>query len=161
MGATLHEPKTESSILTRLFDLRGADLVPESAAFLLSIEFDVADVERMDHLSNLAQSGSLTPDEEAELDAYLEVGGFLTILHARARKAPSGLTRNRSKSITSSQSSMGACRAPTTSRWRAFTATASRGPISPASIPQLERSFPYSIRAGMIGQRTSLGTACT
>ena len=56
------------------------------ADFLLSIDFDSNDMERMNRLAQRAQEGDLTPSETAELDSYLHVGSLLSILQSRARQ---------------------------------------------------------------------------
>ena len=77
---------TEASILSRLMDLRVANLTPAAAEFLLSIQFPDDDIARMNHLSDLAQEGFLSADQQAELDSYIHVGNLLATMQARARK---------------------------------------------------------------------------
>jgi hypothetical protein len=56
----------------------------ELARAVVALEFPASDHARVEALSQKAQQGALTPDEEAELDWYLNVNSFLTILKAKA-----------------------------------------------------------------------------
>ena len=58
------------------------------AEYLLSIDFEAGDIERMNLLSERARSGILTEEGAAELDSYLHVGSLLSILQSRARRFP-------------------------------------------------------------------------
>lgn len=55
------------------------------ARYLLSLDFEPEDVDRMNLLAERARGGGLSADEEAELDSYLHVGNLLTILQSRSR----------------------------------------------------------------------------
>ena len=78
-------PNTEAAILGRLLQARHSNS-REVADFLLSIDFDGNDLERMNLLAERAREGKLTPEESAELDSYLHVGSLLSILQSRARR---------------------------------------------------------------------------
>jgi hypothetical protein len=56
------------------------------AEYLLSIDFETGDIDRMNVLSERAREGTLTGEETAELDSYLHVGSLLAILQSRARR---------------------------------------------------------------------------
>lgn len=71
MGASLAIPNSEASILSRLLDLRTADLTPAVAEFLLTIRFPDEDIARMNCLSGPAQTGMLMADQQTELDSYI------------------------------------------------------------------------------------------
>lgn len=76
---------TEAAILTRV--LQAPDrLSRDVAEYLLSIDFQTADLERMNHLSERAREGNLTAEESLELDSYMHVGSLLSILHFTARR---------------------------------------------------------------------------
>ena len=85
MSSQTVTPNTEAAILARLIQTR-EDISPDVAEFLLSIDFETNDIERMNFLSELARKGSLTSQEKAELDSYLHVGSLLSILQSRARR---------------------------------------------------------------------------
>ena len=86
MSASLAVPNTEASILSRLLDLRAANLTPAAAEFLLTIRFPDDDIACMNRLSDLAQQGELGADQQAELDSYIHVGNLLALMQSRARR---------------------------------------------------------------------------
>ena len=61
------------------------DLSGELARYLLSLDFPASDHARFAELSDRAQQGILSPEERAELEEYLEVNDFLTIVQSKAR----------------------------------------------------------------------------
>jgi len=77
---------SEASILARLLDLRAANLTPSAAEFLLTIQFPDDDVARMNRLADLAQEGTLSTDQQVELDSYIHVSNLLALMQSRARK---------------------------------------------------------------------------
>lgn len=46
------------------------DFSPVATREILSLQFDAADTQRMNQLSLKAQEGSLTADEQAEIESY-------------------------------------------------------------------------------------------
>ena len=76
---------TEAAILGRLLQSR-ENMSRDVAEYLLSIDFEAADVDRMNLLSERARAGTLTEEETAELDSYLHVGSLLAILQSRSRR---------------------------------------------------------------------------
>ena len=78
---------TEAAILNRVIDPQRPDLVPEAARFLLQLDFNAADHERMADLSNKANAGLLSEDEGKELDAYIFLNDFFAILQSKARQS--------------------------------------------------------------------------
>lgn len=69
----------ESSILDRLL------VAAESAQAVLSIRFSASDEERMRHLMERNNQGSISEEERAEMEAFRRIGSFLAIAHAKAR----------------------------------------------------------------------------
>jgi len=55
------------------------------ARYLLSLDFEPEDVDRMNLLAERAREGELSAEEEAELDSYLHVGNLLTIMQSKSR----------------------------------------------------------------------------
>ena len=55
------------------------------AEYLLSIDFETGDIDRMNLPSERARQGTLTGEETAELDTYLHAGSLLAILQSRTR----------------------------------------------------------------------------
>ena len=85
MSSTPAAPNTEAAILSRLIRMHREPPRP-AAEYLLSLQFEDADVERMSTLSALAQEGALSPAEEAELDSYIQVGNLLAVIQSKARR---------------------------------------------------------------------------
>lgn len=62
-----------------------ADLSEDLSRYLLTLDFPAADHARYAELAEKAQNGDLSPEEAAELDDFLDVNDFLTIVQAKAR----------------------------------------------------------------------------
>jgi hypothetical protein len=80
-------------IFGRLLDSGDGALSPDTARYLLTLEFRQEDRERMHALSLKAQEGTLTPEEKVEIDSYERVGHLLSILKSKARRALKGRRR--------------------------------------------------------------------
>ena len=85
MGSQLLNPNLEAAIWARLFQAQPGGLSSEAAEYLLSIGFEEGDRRRMQQLAEGSESGTLTEDEQAELDSYLHVGNLLAVMQSRAR----------------------------------------------------------------------------
>jgi hypothetical protein len=77
----------ESDLLDRVLDPLQAALSEDLARAVLELDFPPADHARCEALSLKAQQGTLSPDEEAELDRYIDVNDFLILLKAKASMA--------------------------------------------------------------------------
>ena len=75
----------ESVILSRILDPSKGDIPPDLARYMLELQFTAADQERMAFLSAKAQEGTLTSEEDDELEGYLNVNDFLSIMQSKAR----------------------------------------------------------------------------
>ena len=75
----------DASIVGRLIKPDRGEFSPETARELLSLRFDDDDKARMHQLSLKAQDGSLTPDEQGEMESYRRVGYLLGVLWSKAR----------------------------------------------------------------------------
>ena len=64
-----------------------SELTPEVARTILLWGFPEADQTRLEELSAKARTASLSAEESRELDWYLLLGDFLTILQSKARMA--------------------------------------------------------------------------
>ena len=84
MGLQIQQRNTEAAILARLIQSR-TEMDSHVARYLLSLDFEPEDVDRMNLLAERAREGGLSADEEAELDSYLHVGNLLTIMQSRSR----------------------------------------------------------------------------
>jgi len=69
----------EVSILERLL------VSPDSAQAVLSIRFAPKDETRMRELMEMNNQGTISPDEQAEMEAFRQIGSFLAIVQAQAR----------------------------------------------------------------------------
>lgn len=76
---------SEAAIVGRLMKPDQGDFSPEVARELLNLRFDEGDQARMRELSRKAQDGSLSPQEEEEIENYRRVGYWLGVLWSRAR----------------------------------------------------------------------------
>jgi len=85
MSSQVITANTEAAILARLIQARDS-MSPDVAKYLLSIDFDADDTERMNLLAERAREGRLTVEEAAELDSYLHVGSLLSIMQSKARR---------------------------------------------------------------------------
>lgn len=75
----------EGNILSRVLRPERGDLPAEAAQWLLGVEFDPADRERITALYEKAREGNLSDAEDAELEDYGDVGRMLEMLRAKAR----------------------------------------------------------------------------
>jgi hypothetical protein len=83
MSATV--ASKEGSILSRVLRPERGDLPPETARWLLGVDFDPDDRVRIAALYEKAREGVLSEVEDAELDDYGNVGRMLEMLRAKAR----------------------------------------------------------------------------
>lgn len=78
---------SSSAILDRLIEPAKPGLSPEAAHTILGLRFGLSDVDRMNELAEKNRRGSLSPEENDEFESYLEIGEFLALLQAKARKS--------------------------------------------------------------------------
>jgi|SRR5271157_2212089 len=64
------------AILDQLADLDVRSISPETAQTLLKLRFDEFHHERFNLLTAKAREASLTPSEQADLDEYIQTGGY-------------------------------------------------------------------------------------
>ena len=63
------------------------ELSPSAARALRKLRFSERDHTLLDELSAKARAGSLTADEQTQLDTFERLGCLLDILHSKARRA--------------------------------------------------------------------------
>ncbi len=80
-------PNHEAAILARLAGPEETALPPAAAEAILTLSFSLADKDRMNELAGKARAGTLTDDEQAEVEAYSRVSSLLGILKSKARRA--------------------------------------------------------------------------
>jgi hypothetical protein len=77
---------SDAALWARAIQFEG-ELSPAAARALLKVRFSTQGEERMHELSAKARAGSLTGQEEIEIDAYERFAAFLDIVHSKARRA--------------------------------------------------------------------------
>jgi hypothetical protein len=78
--------KPHADVLRRVFDLPGHGLTPALAEGILALDFPEEDAVRIGELNVRANEGSLTDDELAELEAYINVGDLLAYWQSKGRQ---------------------------------------------------------------------------
>lgn len=86
MDSPLLTQNTEAAILARVIEADETEITPDVARYLLSMQLQEADRNRVDELSAKARAGSMSSAEEAELDGYLHIGSLLGVMQSRARR---------------------------------------------------------------------------
>ncbi len=76
---------TDAAVFGRLVKPDRGDLSPAAAREILSLRFDEEDARRMNQLAEKAREGTLTPEEEAEIESYRRAGYLLGVLWSKAR----------------------------------------------------------------------------
>jgi hypothetical protein len=79
------ESSTETAILSRVIAPGEPGLSAQLAQVVLSFAFGPDDLKRMQELSEKASEGTLSAEEQEELDRYERVGHFLSLLQSKAR----------------------------------------------------------------------------
>jgi hypothetical protein len=79
--------KHETAILSRALDSKNVELSGDAARSILTIELSSADQSELKRLSELAKEGTLSPEEEAELENYRHAGRVLELFKSKARIA--------------------------------------------------------------------------
>ncbi len=87
-------PYHEAAILTRIAGPDVPGLSAAAAKGILTLSFSPADKDRMHTLTAKARAGTLTSDEQAEVEAYSRIGSLLGIIKSRARRALKRRTSN-------------------------------------------------------------------
>ncbi len=86
MQSRTPEPSRYTQLLQRVFDLTGCGLNSDRARWLLDLDFPEADYDRIQFLNEKANEGTLSDEERAELDAYVNVGDLLACWQSQARE---------------------------------------------------------------------------
>jgi hypothetical protein len=76
-----------ADVLRKVFDPGGHGLSRSLAEDILSLDFPQRDADRVAELNAKANERTLTEGEEAELDAYINVGDLLAFWQSKARQA--------------------------------------------------------------------------
>jgi hypothetical protein len=78
-------PHDELSILRRVIDPEQGTFPPAAADAILRLDLNPDDRTRMLELLEKNRMGTLTSDEETELENYCRVGRFLDVIRSKAR----------------------------------------------------------------------------
>ena len=90
-------PTKEAAIIARLDIPEQPALSPHAAEGILAVGFSQEDKDRMNELAARAHAGTLTPDEQAEAEAYSRIGSLLGIFKSKARQALKHRTHQKPK----------------------------------------------------------------
>ena len=78
--------KPHADVLQRVFDLPGHGMTRPLAESILALDFPEGDVAHIAELNVRANEGTLTEDEQAALEAYINIGDLLAYWQLRARR---------------------------------------------------------------------------
>jgi hypothetical protein len=94
MKTAMRTAQTEADLWTSILYPDGTIPAP-AASVLLDLSFTPAHRRRMKQLSAKARAGTLSPEEEFEMQSFERVGDLLSILKSKARQALKSNGRNR------------------------------------------------------------------
>ena len=77
---------TAAGLLGRVIEPLGRCLTAASAREILAQRADEAAARRVEELASKSDAGTLTPEERAEYQLFVEVGDLVALLHAKARR---------------------------------------------------------------------------
>ncbi len=86
MVASQFAPAPHADLLRRVLDLPGRGMTRSLAESVLALDFPERDALRIDELNVKANEGAMTPEESAELEAYVNVGDLLAWWQSKARQ---------------------------------------------------------------------------
>jgi hypothetical protein len=86
MAGSIFRPEPHVDVLRRVFDLSGHGMSAALAESILTLDFPERDAARVDELNAKANEGTLTGDEEAELETYINIGDLLAYWQSKARQ---------------------------------------------------------------------------
>lgn len=75
---------TGATVLSRALEVKGGEVPPEGARFILNLGIREQDKQRTLDLLTRQQEGRITAEERAELDSYIQADNVLSILKAKA-----------------------------------------------------------------------------
>ena len=106
-----HAGTSEVAIFSRILEPDQATLSAAAAGFILELGFSHVDKDRMRHLSAKAREGTLSPDEQDEINNYERVGHILSLMKSKARRSLKGrgTTNRKAKTNDGAVAGMGPC----------------------------------------------------
>jgi|SRR5271157_4866714 len=85
-----HAGTSEVAIFGRVLEPDQATLDVAAARAILNLDFKQTDKDRMRELLAKAKEGTLTANEEVEIDNYERVGHMLSLMKSKARRSLEG-----------------------------------------------------------------------
>jgi hypothetical protein len=86
MAKLKFSPKPHVEVLLRVFDLSRRGMSTALAEGILALDFPEEDAARIEELNVKANEGELTGEEEAELEAYVNINELLAYWQSKARQ---------------------------------------------------------------------------
>jgi hypothetical protein len=77
---------TATALLGRVIAPLGRCLTADAAKEILSLRADEAASRRLEELAAKCDAGTLTPEERAEYELFVEVGDLVALLQAKAQR---------------------------------------------------------------------------
>ena len=90
MAKSTFRSKPHADVLLRVFDLPRHGLTSAMAEGIMALDFPEEDAARIEELNLRANEGELTDEEEAELEAYINIGDLLAYWQSKARQRLQG-----------------------------------------------------------------------
>ena len=82
--STTVEYHSDVDVLSEILLSDTTELTPAAARWALNLRLSTSQEFRLAELLALGNKGGLTKSERAELERFMRVGGWLSLLHARA-----------------------------------------------------------------------------
>ena len=82
-----HASITEAEILSEVIAPEEGNIAPDHARWFLDLEFRPAAIGRMNDLAEKSRQGILTDAERVEMEKYMRVGSFLSLIKSKARQS--------------------------------------------------------------------------
>ena len=76
-----------AEVFSRILEPHRPGLSAAAARSLLRLDFPPRDRERMNTLAEKARQGTLTAEDDQELNSYIEAGHLLAIIQSKARRS--------------------------------------------------------------------------
>jgi hypothetical protein len=80
-----HAATSEIAILSRVFEPEEPTFSADAARSILALDFRPEDRVRMQELAAKARAGTLSAEEEVEIDSYERAGHVLSLMKAKAK----------------------------------------------------------------------------
>ena len=94
MSQSTFHAKPHVEILRAVFDLPGRGLTRPLAESILALDFPEEDAARIDELNVKANEGVPSSKEQAELEAYVNIGDLLAYWQSKARQLAASRPRS-------------------------------------------------------------------